>query len=287
VPGDLADALSDALLSAGAICVDAADDDAGSGRERALFGEPGSVPGLWSITRLTALLPADADAASVAKTAFASVGLESMPTIEHGQVPDADWVRLTQQQFRPIRISERLWVVPSWHAAPDPSAVNIVLDPGVAFGTGSHATTRLCLDWMVRHLKGGERVLDYGCGSGILAIAAEMLGARSAVGVDIDPQAVIAASNNAAQNRADAKFVGPDGLPPGEFDLVVANILAKPLKALAPLLAARVRRGGDLILSGVLESQAEDVMADYAPIVPIVPAGASDGWVLLAGRRPG
>lgn len=286
VSGDVAEAVSDALLAVGAISVDAADDHAGSEGELPVFGEPGAAARLWSATRLTALLPETADADSIATSALVSAGVECAPAIERGRIEDADWVRLTQQQFRPIRITERLWVVPSWHEPPDPSAVNVLLDPGMAFGTGSHPTTRLCLEWLVQHLAGGERVLDYGCGSGILAIAAVMLGARAATGVDIDPQAVLAASKNAAQNRADARFLDPDDLAPGEFDVVVANILANPLKALAPLLASRVRRAGDLILSGVLESQAPDVAASYAPIITLVPAAVSDGWVLLAGRRP-
>jgi ribosomal protein L11 methyltransferase len=286
VSGDVAEAVSDALLEAGAVSVDLADDRAGSSSEQALFGEPGASLRPWPAVRLTALVGASADAATIAKTAFVSAGLEPAPAIKRGQLEDADWIRLTREQFRPIRISERLWVVPSWHAAPDPSAVNVVLDPGVAFGTGSHPTTRLCLEWLVQQIKGGERVLDYGCGSGILAIAAAKLGARTATGVDIDPQAVLAASGNAAQNRIDARFLGPDALAPGEFEIVAANILANPLKALAPLLTGRVRRGGHLILSGVLEAQAVDVAASFAPTVPLLPVAVSEGWVLLTGRRP-
>lgn len=286
VPGNFADAVSDALLVGGAICVDAADDDAGSENELAVYGEPGATPGLWSATRITALVPDDADAASIAQTALAAAGVETAPVVERGQLADADWVRLTQQQFRPIRISDRLWVVPTWHEAPDPSAINVVLDPGAAFGTGSHPTTHLCLEWLVQQIKGGERVLDYGCGSGILAVAAMKLGARAATGVDIDPQAVLAATENAAQNRVNARFLDPGALAPGAFDVVVANILANPLKALAPLLAARVRPGGHLLLSGVLEAQADRVAASYAVLIPLVRAAALDGWVLLTGRRP-
>jgi ribosomal protein L11 methyltransferase len=286
VPGDAADRVSDALLNGGAMSVDAADGSADSESEVPIFGEPDAVSRPWTATRLTALFPEHADSASIARIALLSGGVESATVLEQGRVEDADWVRRTQQQFPPIQVSPMLWVVPTWHVAPDPSAVNIALDPGAAFGTGSHPTTFLCMEWLASHIAGGERVLDYGCGAGILAITAMKLQAGEAIGVDIDPQAVLVAARNAEQNRIAARFLGPDALPAGEFDVVIANILANPLKALAPLLAARFRRGGFLILSGILEQQAGDVATSYAAALALRPAAVLDGWVLLAGRRP-
>jgi ribosomal protein L11 methyltransferase len=286
VPGDAADRVSDALLNGGAMSVDAADGSADSEGEVPIFGEPDAVSRPWTATRLTALFTEHADSASIARIALLSAGVESATVLEQGRVEDADWVRQTQQQFPPIQVSPMLWVVPTWHVAPDPSAVNIALDPGAAFGTGSHPTTFLCMEWLASHIAGGERVLDYGCGSGILAITAMKLQAGEAIGVDIDPQAVLVAARNAEQNRVAARFLGPDALPAGEFDVVIANILANPLTALAPLLAARVRRGGFLVLSGILEQHAGDVATSYAAALALRPAASLDGWVLLAGRRP-
>jgi ribosomal protein L11 methyltransferase len=204
------------------------------------------------------------------------------------EVADTDWVRSTQAQFPPTRISPRLWIVPTWHEPPDPAAVNVRLDPGVAFGTGTHPTTRLCLGWLDAALAPGVSVLDYGCGSGILAVAAALLGAGEVLGTDIDPQAVDAARLNAEANGARARFVLPGELPAERFDVVVANILSNPLKVLAPALLARVAPGGTLVLSGVLERQAEEVIGAYARIdaeVPLAVWGADEGWVCLAGRR--
>ncbi len=286
VPGDAVEAVSDALLDGGAASVEAADGNMYPGREIPIYGEPGSTPQLWATTRLTALFPRDADGASVARIALACAGMEATAGIEQAWLDDTDWVRHTQQQFQPIRISQRLWVVPTWHEPRDPSAVNVVLDPGVTFGTGTHPTTRLCLEWLGDHVAPGDRVLDYGCGSGILAIAAMKLGAGTATGVDIDPQAVLAAARNGERNRVAARFVAPDALPPGDFDIVIANILTNPLRALAPLLAARVRgSGGKLVLSGILERQVADVMASYAPTIPLTVHATDDGWALLTGFR--
>ena len=197
-------------------------------------------------------------------------------------------MRETQRQFAPIRAGERLWIVPTWHEAPDAGAVNIVLDPGAAFGTGSHPTTRLVLGWLEREVRGGETVLDYGCGSGILAIAAMKLGAARAVGVDIDPLALEAARYNASANAVALDVLPADAPLVLEADLTVANILANPLRMLAPLLASHTRPGGRLALSGILAAQAGEVMAAYAPFFDMAAAGAEGDWVCLAGtRRPG
>jgi ribosomal protein L11 methyltransferase len=200
-------------------------------------------------------------------------------------VLERDWVRATQEQFAPIRISRRLWIVPSWHRAPDPAAINIVLDPGLAFGTGSHPTTRLCLRWLERVVRGGEFVIDYGCGSGVLAIAALKLGAGRAAGIDIDEQALVAARRNAMQNRVDASFHGAaEGIgPPAQ--IVVANILAHPLIVLAPVLARLTRPGGRLALAGLLAPQAGEVCAAYRAWFDIGIEGEDEDWTLLSGIR--
>jgi len=200
-------------------------------------------------------------------------------------VPEQDWVRLTQSQFEPIPISDRLWIVPSWHDAPDPNAIVLVLDPGLAFGTGSHPTTRLCLKWLEQNLRGGESVLDYGCGSGILAIAAKKLGAGKVIGTDVDAQAITASRDNAERNLTEAAFFLPDVVPGGEFDVLVANILTNPLKALMPLLAGRVKFGGRIALSGILAEQADEVLAIYSQFFDMRLWATEDGWVCLTGSK--
>lgn len=280
-----AEALAEALLAAGAIAVSIEDRDAGTALEEAQFGEPGeAVPRAWRRNWVVALLPGEADVPALLDRLGLAADVEH--TVE--AVPEQDWVRLTQAQFDPIRITDGLWIVPSWHEAPRPEAVNIELDPGLAFGTGGHPTTRLCLVWLTEHLHGGETVLDYGCGSGILAIAAAKLGAARVVGVDIDAQAVTAARDNALRNQVQAEFHLPDEAPSLRADVLVANILTNPLRALAPLLAGRVRPGGQIVLSGVLEDQAGEIIAAYTPWFDIALSGLEEGWALLAGaRRPG
>ncbi|MDD4881954.1 MAG: 50S ribosomal protein L11 methyltransferase [Gallionellaceae bacterium] len=282
VDGDRAEALSDALIEAGALSVAIEDRDAGTEAEAAQFGEPGLAdPKSWQHNWLVALLEAGTDVPVL----IAGLGLPADSEYQVETVEEQDWVRLTQSQFDPIPISGRLWIVPSWHQAPDPDAITIVLDPGLAFGTGSHPTTRLCLKWLEASLVGGETVLDYGCGSGILAIAAARLGAANVVGVDIDPQAVQSARDNAEANGVTAEFLLPDPLRAGQYDVVVANILTNPLKALMPLLAAHVRPGGRIVLSGILDAQAEEVMALYAQAFTMHHAATEEGWALLTGTR--
>jgi len=279
---DQAEALTDALLLAGALAVSTEDRDAGTAAEEAQFGEPGhDTPRAWRRNWVVALLPGDTDVPALLDRLGLATDAEH--TVE--AVPEQDWVRLTQAQFDPIRITERLWIVPSWHEAPHRDAVNIELDPGLAFGTGSHPTTRLCLLWLAEHLQVGESVLDYGCGSGILAIAAAKLGAARVLGVDIDPQAVTAARDNALRNRVQAEFCLPDDAPTTRADILVANILTNPLRALAPLLAGRVRPGGRIILSGILETQADEVIATYRPWFDMSLSGSQEGWALLEGVR--
>ncbi len=282
-----AEALSEALLELGALSVDLLDADADTPDEQAIFGEPGEPPpGVWQHNRISALFEPDTDVNAILSAAALQAGLASVPPHQIETLDDHDWVRLTQAQFDPIPISERLWIVPTWHTPSDPNAINIVLDPGLAFGTGSHPTTRLCLCWLDAHLQGGESVLDYGCGSGILAIAALKLGAASADGVDVDAQAIISSRDNAVANDvAQARFFLPDAAPSAQYDVVVANILTNPLRLLAPLLAQATKTGGRIVLSGILETQAQDVMDIYAQWFRLDAPIFEDGWSCLSGVR--
>lgn len=279
-----AERVSDALMDAGALSVDAADAAAGTADEQPIFGEPGSAATPWPETRLAALFADDAPAEMLASGACESVGLAA-PAMTVESVDDEDWVRLTQSQFAPIRISDRLWIVPTWCEPPEPGAIVLRLDPGLAFGTGSHPTTRLCLGWLDRHLTAGATVIDYGCGSGILAVAAALLGAGRVVGIDIDAQAVTASRDNALANGVTAEFhdARPTALPPA--DIVVANILANPLRVLAPLLIGLVKPGGHIVLSGILEGQADAVMEAYSPAIAFEAPAREDGWICLQGVR--
>ncbi len=282
-----AEALADAFLEAGALSVIIEDADAGTENETAQFGEPGSVttPG-WERSRVVAQVDADADIAQLIAACAQLAGLENVPPYTQEVIAEQNWVQLTQSQFEPIRVSARLWIVPSWHQAPDPEAIILVLDPGMAFGTGSHPTTRLCLEWLEQQVDQGHSVLDYGCGSGILAIAAAKLGADNVVGVDIDPQAVSAAKSNAERNEVRAHFEDSSKEIKGQFDIVVANILSNPLKALAPAICSHVRCGGRLALSGILAEQADELIALYLTYLPLSVADTRDGWVCLAGVKP-
>jgi ribosomal protein L11 methyltransferase len=284
IDADDADAWSDALLAEGAFSVDAADPHAGSAAETPIYAEPGERDALWPVTQLTALFDSGNDAGAALRRAAMTLA-RSAPPHQTFTVPEQDWVRATQKQFDPIRIADGFWIVPSWCDPPDPTALNLSLDPGLAFGTGSHATTRLCLLWLRAHVRAGDSVLDYGCGSGILAIAANMLGATRVVGTDVDPQALSASIDNARANAVDASFVAPDALGDVTFDIVVANILTNALVMLAPLLAARVRVGGRIALCGILTSQADRVSETYRRWFEIEAWQSSEDWSLLAGVR--
>lgn len=280
-----AEALSEALLERGALSVDMLDADADTPDEQAIFGEPGEpTSAVWQHNLVNALFESDAPVADILGDCCVDLGI-ALPAHKIVPLEESDWVRLTQAQFDPIRISERLWIVPTWHEPTDPSAINIALDPGLAFGTGSHPTTRLCLRWLDGNIKGGESVLDYGCGSGILAIAAMKLGAGSATGVDVDAQAVVASRDNALANRVTADFHLPDGAALAQYDVVVANILTNPLRALAPLLAGATRSGGRIVLSGILAEQAEEVMRIYGQWFEMSPALVEDGWACISGVK--
>lgn len=276
---------SDALIAAGALSVDVSDPLAGTPREAARYGEPGEPDaGYWAISRIEALYPGDVDLAHVLADVARALG-EPLPPHETRAVADRDWVRATRSQFGPIDLGAGFYVVPTWCEAPRDASIVLRLDPGLAFGTGSHPTTRLCLEWLRGTIRGGERVIDYGCGSGILAIAAAKLGATDVAGTDVDAQALVASRANAKANGVDARFVAPGRLGARPADVLVANILANPLILLAPALAARTRPGGKIALAGVLEPQGGEVAAAYEPWFTLAHARRLDGWVLLTGVR--
>src|SRR5215470_3347902 len=260
---ETAELWSDALIEAGALSVDVSDAQAGTGRETALYDEPGAQPRSWRSNRLTALFPNGFDVERALGDCAAALRM-NLPPHAVDTVPDADWVRATQAQFQPMLVGEHLWIVPSWCEPVDSKAINVRIDPGLAFGTGSHTTTRLCLRWLAQNTVRGASVLDYGCGSGVLAIAAAKLGAAAVFGVDIDQQAIAVSRTNADANGARAVFGLPEELPPRCFDIVIANILADPLELLAPLLASRTCSRDSIVLSGLLDSQAETLVALYS-----------------------
>ncbi|WP_407314849.1 50S ribosomal protein L11 methyltransferase [Pseudomonas sp. nanlin1] len=277
-----AETYEDALLEIGAVSVTFMDAE-----DQPIFEPDLNTTPLWSHTHLLALFEADTQAEPV----FAHLQLlTGAPLPEHHAevIADQDWERSWMDNFHPMRFGERLWIVPSWHAAPEPNAVNLLLDPGLAFGTGTHPTTALCLEWLDSQPLAGCQVLDFGCGSGILAIAALLLGAQLAVGTDIDVQALEASRDNAGRNGiADERFplYLPESLPPLQADVLVANILAGPLVSLAPQLSGLVKSGGRLALSGILAEQGEEVAAAYAKDFELDPIANRDGWVRISGRR--
>ncbi len=289
-----AETLSEVLLECGALSVDIYDAAAGTDQEQPLYGEPG-LPDeqLWQTSEVAGMFEHDVDTDAVMQSVTKVLQLSEIPPYRTATIEAQDWVRLTQSQFNPIRISSRLWIVPTWHQPLDSTAINLILDPGLAFGTGSHPTTQLCLAWLDQHLKQGETVLDYGCGSGILAIAALKLGAAYVTGIDIDPHAVEASQANAQLNACDAsalsfatQYQSEDESDRNEqVDVVVANILPNPLIVLAPILAQAVRSGGRIILSGILEAQAEEVKSIYQQWFEMQSSKVQEGWVLLTGVK--
>ena len=281
-----AELISDTLMELGALSTSIEDAHAETPDEQPIFGEPGDPPpGLWRDNIVSALFDEDVALDKIMQALQESTGLVLKHTIE--RIAEQDWVRATQSQFDPIRIRDDLWIVPTWHSAPNPQALNIVLDPGLAFGTGSHPTTHLCLAWLADQVATTDIVLDYGCGSGILAIAASKLGAQRVIGVDIDAQAVQASRYNAEQNHVSAEFFLPAEFNsvPGGADIVVANILSSALAVLAPALAAACRPGGRIALSGILREQAEHVSALYADWFDMEAPRTMEDWVLLTGVK--
>jgi len=301
-PEALVERLSDALVDElEALSVTVEDADAGTEGERALFGEPGlPVPATaWARSTVRALFETETAAEAAAAVLLAQPWMQAAPGAGQGgapfvqalqPMPDLDWVRLTQSQFAPVPVTPEFWIVPSWHEPPAGARTVIRLDPGLAFGTGTHPTTRMCLRWLAREAPaqaaGWTRVLDYGCGSGILGIAAAKLGARGVDCVDIDPAAVRATADNALRNGVELHASLPDDAAAGrgQYPLVLANILATPLKLLAPLLAGHLAPGGWLVMAGILERQAPELRAAYAPHLDIDVLDHEDGWILMGGR---
>ena len=285
----LVEAICDALEDTGALSVSVDDADAGTDSEQALFGEPGVAPPAeaWVHSRIAALFENEV----VAHGAWQSVRVmlaDPTATATVQPVPEQDWVRQTQAQFQPVDITPNFWIVPSWHEPPPQAERVLRLDPGLAFGTGTHPTTRMCLRWIAERATqdgGLGRVLDYGCGSGVLAIAAAMHGASEVVAVDVDADAIRATRDNARANGYPNIVTGSPEIAVEYFDIVLANILATPLKVLAPLLTARLAAGASLVLAGILQRQVDEMREVYAPLCPLQLADTEDGWVLLTGKR--
>ena len=287
-PESLVEPASEALMDElEALSVSVEDADADSPDERALFGEPGMPveQAGWQRTRLRALIAEGADPQAVLRDAAAAIDASLPESTELTSFEDQDWVRASQAQFEPIAIEGRLVITPTWHLddAVPAGMVRLILDPGLAFGTGSHPTTRMCLGWLARELRPGQRVIDYGCGSGILAIAAALLGAAEVDATDIDPQALTSSRDNALANGVTIR-TRETSVPLAPADVVLANILANPLKVLAPALNCLLRPGGRLVLAGLLERQVDEVSACY-PDVDLRVADVIDGWACLAGPR--
>lgn len=280
-----ADLISDTLMAQGALSAIIEDANADTLDEQPIFGEPGDPPpGIWQQNLVSALFDQDVDVAAIMADLQHATRLSNLVySIEI--IEEQDWVRATQSQFDPIKITDDLWIVPTWHDAPNANALNIVLDPGLAFGTGSHATTHLCLAWLKKTVLPNHTVLDYGCGSGILAIAAKKLGAAEVVGTDIDPQAIQSSLYNAEQNHVQAAFFHASLYQSKAFDIVVANILSSALSVLAPALATSCKSGGKIALSGILKEQAADVAAIYAQWFNMDSPQTMDAWVLLTGTK--
>ena len=292
LPESLVEAVSEAMVDElDALSVSVADADAGTADEQALFGEPGMPAPRegWQRSDVTALFETEALATEAVTLLLAQDWAADLAVLALRPVADQDWVRLTQSQFAPVEITPSFWIVPSWHEAPPQAEKIIRLDPGLAFGTGTHPTTRMCLRWTARQAPalaaGWSRVLDYGCGSGILAIGAALHGARGIDAVDIDGAAITATRANAQANGVTLNAGLPDAAQ-GAYPLVLANILATPLKLLAPLLAGHVAPGGHLVLAGILERQADELIAAYAPWLALTVSDAEDGWILMTARRP-
>lgn len=293
---ELADEVSDYLLDLGALSVSLLDADVDTPSENPIFGEPpqhgeestDSNIQTWNQNNLLALFEDKTECEEIVNTLNEKFSTNFSFKIQ--KVPDLDWVPLTQSQFPPIQLAEKLWILPSWHkdetkSADLDEATIINLDPGLAFGTGSHPTTSLCAEWIYSSNVDDKSLLDYGCGSGILAIIAYKLGASPVVGVDIDEQAVETAKFNASNNDTEIEFFVPNEFPEGQYDIVVANILSNPLKLLAPMLVARIKDGGSLVLSGILERQAEELIEVYSEFIQLSIWKAKDGWVCLSGVK--
>ncbi len=285
-----ADLISDALMGIGALSASIEDANAETDAEEAIFGEPSSAdiqyppPGIWQQNIVTAMFDENANVNQIVSALKLATKIPQFQ-FSTETIAEQDWVRATQAQFDPIKITDKLWIVPTWHTAPNSDAINIVLDPGLAFGTGSHPTTSLCLEWLMKQNLNNHNVLDYGCGSGILAIAAKKLGAPQVVGVDIDAQAIIASHYNAIQNQVAIEFFDANQFSHQTFDVVVANILSSALMVLAPALAKYCKTSGKIALSGILEAQSEALITRYSEWFTMDSPKQKDAWILLTGTK--
>lgn len=287
VPEDQVETVCDALEALDALSVSVEDADAATDAEQALFGEPGmpAPKAGWQRSRVVALFAQDESAQEAARLLALQPFFEGCEWLGIRPVAPQDWVRLTQSQFDPVEITPDFWIVPSWHEPPAQARRMIRLDPGLAFGTGTHPTTRMCLRWIAQHDLSGQRVLDYGCGSGILAIGAALYGASPIEAVDIDPAAVESTHINARNNQVQLQASLPDRAQ-GQYHLVLANILATPLKVLAPLLCQHVAAGGSLVLAGILARQTQELQDAYAPWLALQVHDTQEGWVLMTAQAP-
>lgn len=285
-PEDRVETVGEALEALEALSVSVEDADAHTPAEQALFGEPGLPPPKegWQRSRVLALFQQEAAAREAAQLLQAQDFFEGCEVLEIAPMPEQDWVRLTQSQFAPVDITPEFWIVPTWHEPPAAAKKVIRLDPGLAFGTGTHPTTRMCLRWIAAHPSTGARVLDYGCGSGILAIGAALHGASTVDAVDIDEAAVRSTQDNAQANGVQLRAGTPE-VAQGTYDVVLANILATPLKVLAPLLCGLVAPGGHLVLAGILERQEDELRQAYAPYLNLEVSDREDGWILMTAGR--
>lgn len=278
------DNLSEFMLAHGAISVSIQDDNLNQPNEEIIFGEPRNGPEqFWQHTQINALFKNIIDAKKIAKALEEKFYMELHPNFN--EIPDQDWVKLTQEQFHPISIQNKIWIVPTWHDVVDNNAINLILDPGLAFGTGSHPTTHLCIEWLLKHIKENDTVLDYGCGSGILAICASKLGANSVLGVDIDPQAIIASKQNATKNNTKINFQNSQEKINFKSDLIVANILSSALKVLAPAIAKHCNTRGKIALSGILKSQENEIKDIYKEWFDMDKSTYKDEWVCMSGVK--
>lgn len=286
-PEERVEDVSDALDALDALSVSVEDMDAQTESEQPLFGEPGMPAPKegWNRSRIVALFPSEEAASQAQALLQLQDFFEGCQVLGVQEVEPQDWVRLTQSQFQPVDITPEFWIVPTWHELPEGAKISIRLDPGLAFGTGTHPTTRMCLRWIARQPQGSlGRTLDYGCGSGILAIGAAKFGAVDIDAVDIDPDAVTSCELNAQANKVTLKAGLPDKAV-GEYQTVLANILATPLKMLAPLLVSHVQAGGHLVLAGILERQADELKEAYAPYIKLDVADSEDGWILMTAHK--
>lgn len=279
-----AEILSDIFFDLGALSVGIEDEHEGTDLEQPIFNEPGMVvEALWEHSKVVVLFDDLADVANLVEAAQLELGSSFEYTQEN--IDDQDWVRLTQSQFEPIEVTPNLYIVPSWHSIPSSTATGIILDPGLAFGTGSHPTTFMCLRWIAEHVNSNQEILDYGCGSGILAITAKKVGARRVDGVDIDAQAIESSLYNAEVNQVNVNFCLPNQFKSYQYDVVIANILSNPLRMLSSALASYVKTGGEIILSGILDSQIAEMSEIYAKWFTMSTYTIQDGWACLHGVK--